>query len=83
MEFIFNKRVLNNNLIKNFIDIQKNINGINYILVDIINTATFDHFTAMILNFPFDFEGLKKLFNHYYDDLGGNDYIKKVSDLNE
>ena len=37
----------------------------------------------MILNLPFDFEGLKKLSNYYYDDLGGYDNIKKVSDLNE
>ena len=46
-EFIFYKRILNNNLIKKFIDIQKNINGINYNLIGIINTPTFDHFTAI------------------------------------
>ena len=49
-----------------------------------INTPTFDHFTVMmILNLSFDFEQLKKLSNYYYNDLGGYDNIKKVSDLNE
>ena len=47
MNLFFNKRILNNNLIKKFIDIQKNINGINYNLIGIINTPTFDHFTAI------------------------------------
>ena len=48
-----------------------------------VKTSHFDHFTAMILNLPFDFEGLKKLSSYYYDDLGGNDNIKKVFYLNE
>ena len=81
MNLFFNKRILNNNLIKKFIDIQKNINGINYNLIGIINIPTFDHFT--VIKFTIWFWRIIKLSNYYYDDLRGNDNIKKVSDLNE
>lgn len=78
---VFNKRIVYNKEIIDYIFEEKLIFKKKYDLIGIINTPKYDHYNVIIINLLPDFKNLKPLKNYIYDGMTQYHDIRFIEDL--